>query len=115
MTAAVEAILQAHGTTGWIELQIEEHEQEIFRQERRGRPNDQTKFRRQVKSRFELRYALNHAALAAEAVSDGVFPLITNDRKLSEKALLLAYKGQPVIEKRFEQLKTEFEVAPVFL
>ena len=41
--------------------------------------------------------------------------MITNDRKLSEQALLLAYKGQPVIEKRFEQLKTEFEVAPVFL
>src|SRR6516225_9621145 len=40
---------------------------------------------------------------------------LTNDRKLSEQALLLAYKGQPVIEKRFEQLKTEFEVAPVFL
>jgi transposase len=68
-----------------------------------------------VKSRFELRYALNHAALAAEAVSDGIFPLITNDRTLSEQALLLAYKGQPVIEMRFEQLKTEFEVAAVFL
>jgi transposase len=53
--------------------------------------------------------------LATEAVSDGVFPLITNDRKLSEQELLLAYKGQPVIEKRFEQLKTEVEVAPVFL
>jgi transposase len=41
--------------------------------------------------------------------------LITNDRQLSEEALLLAYKGQPMIEKRFEQLKTEFEVAPVYL
>jgi hypothetical protein len=54
-------------------------------------------------------------AVIVAAVSDGVFPLITNDRKLSEQALLLAYKGQPVIEKRFEQLKTEFEVAPVVL
>jgi hypothetical protein len=54
-------------------------------------------------------------AVIVAAGSDGVFPLITNDRKLSEQALLLAYKGQPVLEKRFEQLKTEFEVAPVFL
>ncbi|MBV8229830.1 MAG: IS1634 family transposase [Planctomycetaceae bacterium] len=115
VTEAVEVILQAHGTMDWIELEIEEHEQEIFRQERRGRPNDRTRYRRQVKSRFELKYALNHATLASAAVSDGVFPLITNDRQLSEEALLLAYKGQPVIEKRFEQLKTEFEVAPVFL
>ncbi len=115
VTEAVETILQARGTTDRIEVTIDEREEEIFRQERRGRPNDQTKYRREVKSRFELRYELNHAALAAEAVSDGVFPLITNDRKLSEQALLLAYKGQPVIEKRFEQLKTEFEVAPLFL
>jgi hypothetical protein len=80
VTEAVEAILHAHGTTDWIELQIEEHEQEIFRQERRGRPNDQTRYRRQVKSRFELKYALDYATLASAAVSDGVFPLITNDR-----------------------------------
>ena len=65
--------------------------------------------------RYELRYELDQAALTAEAVQDGVFPLITNDRELTEQALLLAYKGQPVIERRFAQLKTEFEVAPVYL
>jgi transposase len=115
VAAAVEAIVQTRGTTGWIDVEIDEHEQEIYRQERRGRPNAESKYRRQVKTRFELRYALNNAALAAEAVSDGTFPLISNDRELSEEALLLAYKGQPGIEKRFENLKTEFEVAPVFL
>ena len=29
--------------------------------------------------------------------------------------LLHAYKRQPAIEKRFSQLKTDFEVAPVYL
>ena len=29
--------------------------------------------------------------------------------------MLLAYKGQAVIEKRFAQLKTDFAVAPVYL
>ena len=115
VTEAVEAILQARGTAKWIVVAIDEREQEIFHQERPGRPSKQTKYRREVSTRFELRYALDHAALAAEVISDGVFPLITNDRELSEQAMLLAYKGQPVIEKRFEQLKTEFEVAPVFL
>ena len=115
VTEAVEAILQARGTTKWIVVAIDEREQEIFHQERPGRPSKQTKYRREVSTRFELRYELDHAALAAEVISDGVFPLITNDRELSEQAMLLAYKGQPVIEKRFEQLKTEFEVAPVFL
>jgi hypothetical protein len=60
VTEAVEAILQAHGTMDWIELQIEELEQEIFRQERRGRPNDQTRYRRQVKSRWPAPRFLVH-------------------------------------------------------
>jgi transposase len=115
VTEAVEAILQARGTTSWVVVAITEHEQEIFHQERPGRPNKETKYRREVRTRYELRYELDHAALTAEAVNDGIFPLITNDRELSEQALLLAYKGQPVIERRFAQLKTEFEVAPVYL
>ena len=40
---------------------------------------------------------------------------MTNDRTLSELELLHAYKRQPLIEKRFAQLKTDFEVAPVWL
>jgi transposase len=34
---------------------------------------------------------------------------------MSALDLLLAYKQQPMIEKRFSQLKTDFVVAPVFL
>ena len=53
--------------------------------------------------------------MAAESVTDGIFPLVTNVPELSELELLHAYKRQPVIEKRFSQLKTDFEVAPVYL
>jgi transposase len=34
---------------------------------------------------------------------------------LTDRDLLLAYKQQPTIERRFEQLKTDFVVAPVYL
>ena len=34
---------------------------------------------------------------------------------MSAQDLLLAYKQQPMIEKRFAQLKTDFVVAPVYL
>ena len=44
-----------------------------------------------------------------------MFPLITNDRELAPGDVLQAYKGQPMIEKRFEQLKTVLEAAPVLL
>jgi hypothetical protein len=51
----------------------------------------------------------------ADAASDGIFPLVSNVADLDELELLHAYKRQPTIEKRFSQLKTDFEVAPVYL
>jgi transposase len=40
---------------------------------------------------------------------------MTNDRKLTAAQVLEVHKGQPMIEKRFEQIKTVHEIAPVFL
>jgi transposase len=40
---------------------------------------------------------------------------LTNDRALAPAQMLTAHKAQPHIEKRFEQLKTVHEIAPVFL
>ena len=44
-----------------------------------------------------------------------MYPLLTNDRGLTPVQVLQAHKGQPTIEKRFEQIKTVHEIAPVFL
>ena len=44
-----------------------------------------------------------------------MYPLISNDRNLSAAQVLEAHKGRPTIEKRFEQIKTVHEIAPVFL
>jgi transposase len=44
-----------------------------------------------------------------------MYQLMTNDRKLSSAEVLQAHKGQPVIEKRCEQLKTVHQIAPIFL
>jgi transposase len=40
--------------------------------------------------------------------------LLTNDKQLTAEEVLRAYKRQPIIEKRFSQLKTDFAVAPVY-
>jgi transposase len=40
---------------------------------------------------------------------------MTNDRKLSAAEVLQAHKGQPMTEKRFEQIKTVHQIAPIFL
>lgn len=115
VVTAVETILESRGAGGWITTTIEEQVVEKYRQEGRGRPSEKTRYTKEVTKRFDLKCELNHTALAAAHLGDGVFPLITNDRTLTERELLLAYKGQPVIEKRFAQLKTDFAVAPVYL
>ena len=112
---AVQAILQAREVEGWIVTAIKERTEEKYRQDRRGRPSAETRYVKQTSSRFELEYHIDAEQLAAAACGDGVFPLITNDSLLSELELLLAYKGQPSLEKRFSHMKTDFEVAPVYL
>jgi hypothetical protein len=62
-----------------------------------------------------LKYSIDHARIAVEATRDGVLPLVTNDPTLSEPELLHAYKRQPLIEKRFSQMKADFQVPPVWL
>jgi transposase len=112
---ALEAIVQKHGTAAWVRTEIHEQEQESFQQERQGRPGKNTRYVRKVKTRFDLGYEVDAEALAREALVDGIFPLITNVDAMSELEVLQAYKKQPLVEKRFSQLKTDFEVAPVYL
>ena len=40
------------------------------------------------------------AAVAADALADGLFPLVTNDAALSLEEALAKYKYQPFLEKR---------------
>jgi transposase len=115
VATAVQEILQARGVERWIVTEIKERIEEKYRQDRRGRPNDQTRYVKETSTRFELAYHIDTAQLAAETLGDGVFPLITNDSSLSELEMLLASKSQPALEKRFSHLKTDFEVAPVYL
>jgi transposase len=112
---AVQGILQARGVEPWIVTKITAHTEEKYHQDHRGRPSAQTRYVKETSTRFQLEYHIDTVRLAAETCSDGVFPLITNDGSLSELELLLAYKGQPSLEKRFSHLKTDFEVAPVYL
>jgi transposase len=112
---AVEEILKSREVKDWIRVAIEERVEERYRQERRGRPTKDTRYVKQTSTRFDLSYRIDHARIVEDQQCDGVFPLVTNVLELSEKELLLVYKRQPVIEKRFSQLKTDFRVAPVYL
>ena len=112
---AVAEVLAEAEATSWLLVETEEQEEATFRQATRGRPSEQTKYLKQTRSRFTLSWKLNLEALSEAEREDGVFPLLTNDRKLSATEVLRAYKRQPLLEKRFSQLKTDFAVAPVYL
>jgi transposase len=115
VTEAVEAILTSRDVAEWITVAIEPHTEEHYRQAGRGRPTKSTRYVKELSTRFQLSYQIDHARIAKDQQGDGVFPLITNDVELTEQQVLLVYKRQPVIEKRFSQLKTDFRVAPVYL
>ena len=112
---AVEAILRDGEAEGLLIVEIEAKTTETYRQERRGRRGPDTRYVRSEATRFDLSWRIDHDRLAVEARCDGVFPLVSNVTTMSALDLLLAYKQQPMIEKRFSQLKTDFVVAPVFL
>lgn len=80
-----------------------------------GRPGADSLYRREEQARWKIEWKVNVDAVKAEARSDGMFPLITNDRQLSVAEVLAKYKYQPQLEKRHQALKSVLEVAPVWL
>jgi transposase len=111
----VEQILAQHKAGRYLDVRRTEREEHRFRQWRRGRPGAQTAYRKLTRRRWDVEWTLDEAAIAYDRKSDGMYPLLTNDRTLTPAQVLEAHKGQPTIEKRFEQTKTVHEIAPVFL
>jgi transposase len=112
---AVQKILEERRPGDWLTVEIQEQQQVKYRQKHRGRPTADTPYVKQVSLRYTLIWHIDALQLAEEEATDGVFPLISNVGEMSAEELLDAYKRQPIIEKRFSQLKTDFAVAPVYL
>ena len=99
----------------YLNVEIWTEELHRFRQDRKGRPSKDTRYRRETKRRLRLRWALDQDRIDYDENSAGMYPLLTNDRSLTAQQVLEAHKRQPNIEKRFQQTKTVHEIAPVFL
>jgi transposase len=112
--AAVTALAKI-GAARWVRFTVIEEQEERYRQEKRGRPGKDTRYRKTVRARHRVSWTVDEAQVAHDAASDGCFPLIANDRNMTGAALLSAYKYQPNLEKRHAQLKGTQLVAPVFL
>jgi transposase len=112
---AAERILADEQVQGLLRVVIDQEVEEEYRQVGPGRPGPDTEYRRVQTWRYRARFVEDGAALAREALCDGLFPLMTNDEGLSLEEALGKYTHQPFVEKRHEQLKSVFGVAPVWL
>lgn len=99
----------------WIEYEIHEETTYSYKQEKRGRPGANTRYTKKPCNRFHVIWNQRVTNIEYDARSDGMFPLITNCEELSLKDILEIYKFQPKLEKRHQQLKSVYDVTPVFL
>jgi transposase len=111
----IAEIVKQNRVEGYVRVQRTSKEEHRYRQKTPGRPGPKTEYRRVTRKRHDMYWEIDEAAIAEDRKSDGMYPLLTNDRSLSWRQVLEAHKAQPVIEKRFEQTKSVHEIAPVFL
>jgi transposase len=111
----VAEIVEHYHVARYLRVRRVVREEHTFKQNRRGRPGPDMIYRKITRRRYDIEWTLDDAAVEYDKKSDGMYPLLTNDRSLTPAQVLFAHKGQPTIEKRFEQIKTVHEIAPVFL
>ena len=113
---AIEHALASSGAGRWLNVNVTRREDKDYRQSKPGRPGRNTTYRRKVRLRFDIAWTPNEENRQYDLKTDGIFPLITNDKKLTLKKVLLAYKlGQPRVEVRHHHLKAFHQVAPQYL
>jgi transposase len=109
----VQAILEKYGGERFFKITILEKITELKVQTTRGRPGANTKYSTSIQTSYLLSWETDKNALRQEKNVDGIFPLLTTDDSLSAKSVLLSYKYQPRLEKRFTQFKSVHEAAPL--
>ncbi len=115
--AVEEAAIRVLADTGaapWVKVEVTDVVEVGHRQETRGRPGKNTRYRRIEHHRFSLTVTVDAAAVAYDAASDGCFPFITN-HDLAPGELLRIYKAQPHLERRHATFKGVIEAAPFTL
>ncbi len=112
---AAQRVLKGAKVRGWLKVTVEEVVQVEHVQVGPGRPGPGTLYKQVQVKTYKIRAENNEEALRRAARCDGLFPLITNDKDLSLKEALAKYKYQPYSEKRHQQLKSVFDVRPVWL
>lgn len=110
---AAAAALAGTSSARRLDGTIGETVEESFRQQNRGRPGAGTRFQRVTRTRYTAAWRTRDDQIACDAAGDGCFPLITSDRNLSAKDVLVAYRYQPNLERRHHLLNSFQDADPV--
>ena len=109
---AATAVLEHYQVNQLLDLRLDTH-RERCPQRPRGRPGQKVRYVYRCRVFYSLHWSRNAQALAGQARTDGVFPLLCTDASLLPKGVLQAYKFQPRLEKRFCQFKSIHRAAPL--
>lgn len=108
----VEQILESHRASDFYPIDVLSVRETSTTQVGKGRPGKDTRYRTRATTLYSLAWSRHKQALEQDRNTDGIFPILCTDKTMSAKEALLAYKYQPRLEKRFEQLKTVHNAAP---
>lgn len=111
----VDEILATCEVSRYLQTKVHQVEEHTFRQTRRGRPGPSTTYVRKTTRRWTVDWSVDQKTVDYDRKSDGMYPLLTNDRQLPDADVFAAHKRQPTIEKRFHQTRGVLEIAPVLL
>jgi len=106
-------ILNSRKVHRFIEITINHTIEKKVVKTKKGRPGKNTNHEMIETKNFTLLWINNKKALTAEKNVDGVYPLLSTDNNLSSKEAIMAFKYQPKLEKRFMQLKSIHNIAPL--
>lgn len=112
ITDRLTTLLEQHGVSEFYHIEILPIQERSKQQLGKGRPGKSTRYKITTSTIYSLAWSRNKQRLAQERRVDGIFPILCTDKSLSAKEALQAYKYQPRLEKRFEQLKSVHNAAP---
>ena len=117
ITERIKSILENANCETLIKYEIHATREYKHVYQKKGRPAKDAPKKVIWREIFSISFGIDAAAVDDEKKVDGVFPLITNldPDTYPAKKVLEIYKFQPFLEKRFSQLKTYHEIAPMYL
>jgi transposase len=113
----IDSILEKEQCDTLIKYDIHATREYKYSYQKKGRPTKGAPKKITWRHMYSISFGVDKEAVSNEEKTDGVFPLITNldPETHSAKKVLEIYKFQPFLEKRFSQIKTYQEIAPVYL